>query len=202
MLGKVTCGDPMDVFRHVRAVRDRIEVPTIRSGVGIDRVGGHFISPYLRRLHELIVGSQGCNAVFLTECVGAFHEVLFHGIHIGIIGRGCGFWMRFRFIGFCLCRRFAGVGLAAFHLHTAVNAVPINIKTDLFANVTELDVVVAFDTVGFHLYFPSIDKYAMGAALGHDPGSIRRGGDAHHQQAGKKTGCKTSSLHGVYLQIL
>ena len=83
MLGKVTCGDPMDVFRHVRAVRDRIEIPTIRSGVGIDRVGGHFVGPHLRRLHELITGDQNGNAVFLTECVGTVHDVLFHGIHIG-----------------------------------------------------------------------------------------------------------------------
>ena len=42
----------------------------------------------------------------------------------------------------------------------------------------------------------------MGAALGHDPGGVGRGGDAHHQQAGEKTYYKTSSLHGVYLQIL
>ena len=96
----------------------------------------------------------------------------------------------------------SGVGLSAFHLHTAVNAVPEDIETDLFANVPQLHIVVAVDDIGFHLYFPSIDKYAMGTALGHDPGSIRRGSDASQQQAGKKTGCKTSSLHGVYLHIL
>ena len=50
----------------------------------------------------------------------------------------------------------------------------------------------------------SIDEYdnAMVTALRHDSGSIRRGGDASQQQAGKKTGCKTSSLHRVYLQSL
>lgn len=170
--------------------------------MGIDRVGGHFIGSHLRRLHELVAGGQGCNAVFLTECIGTVHDVLFHCIHIGIIGRGCGFWMRFRFIGFCLCRRFAGVGLAAFHLHTTVNAVPIDLESHCLAHVPELDVVVAFDTVSFHLHFFSIYDNAMVTALRHDPGGIGRGGDAHHQQAGKKTGCKTSSLHGVYLQIL
>ena len=75
-------------------------------------------------------------------------------------------------------------------------------QADLFANVPQLHIVVAVDDIGFHLRFFSIYDNAMVTALCHDPGSIRRGSDASQQQAGKKTGCKTSSLHGVYLHIL
>ena len=95
-----------------------------------------------------------------------------------------------------------GVGLAAFHLHTTVGTVPIDIEANFLANVPQLHIVVAVDDIGFHLRFFSIYDNAMVTALCHDPGSIGRGSDASQQQAGEKTGCKTSSLHGVYLQIL
>ena len=162
----------------------------------------HLIGANLRRLHELVVDAQHSNAIFFTQGIGAVNDVLFHGIHIGIIGGDCGFWLRSGFNDSVLCRFFAGVRFSALHLHTAVLTIPINLETNSLADVPQLHIVVAVDDIGFHLHFFSIYDNAVGAALRHDPGSIRRGGDAHHQQAGKKTGCKTSSLHSVYLHIL
>ena len=156
----------------------------------------HLVGSYLRRLHEPVVDAQCSNAIFAPQRIGAVDDVLFCG------GNIC---LRRMFHGLCLRRlfwRFAGVRLFRFDLHTFGIAVPADIEADLFANVPQLHIVVSFDTIGFHLYFPSIDKYTVGAALCHDPGGIGRGGDASQQQAGEKTGCKTSSLHGVYLQIL
>ena len=161
----------------------------------IDAAGSHFIGSYLCGLHELVAGGQGSDAVFLTERVGAVNDVLFHGIHIGIIGRDCGFWMRFRFIGFCLCRCFAGVGLVAFHLHTAVNAVPIDLKSHCLAHVPQLDVVVAVNDIGFHLHFFSIYDNAMVTALRHDPGGDR--GRAAGQHCADEKTCK----HGENLLL-
>ena len=101
----------VNIFAHILTVGDGNIFATIRSGVGIDRVGGHFIGSHLRGLHELVAGGQGSDAVFLSERVGAVNDVLFHGVYIGIIGRGCGFWLRYRLVGFCLCWRFTGVGV-------------------------------------------------------------------------------------------
>ena len=98
-----------------------------------------------------------------------------------------------------LLRGHAGVGLPAFHLHTAVVTVPIDIEADLFPNVPQLHIVVAVYDIGFHLHLLPINKDAMGAALSHDSGGIGRGGDACQQQAGQETCRKTSSLHRVYL---
>ena len=152
----VPCERPMPISPYlpdIFAVCDRGVFSPVRASVGICAAGSHFVSPHLRRLHELVAGGQGCNAVFLSECVGTVYDILFHGAYIGIIGRGCGFWMRFRFIRFCLCRCFAGVRDAGFHLHTLGIAVPKDLKSHCLAHVPELDVVVAVDDIGFHLHF-------------------------------------------------
>ena len=148
---------------------------------------GHFIGSDLRRLHEFVAGGQGRDAVFLSEPVGAVHDVLFHGVYIGIIGRGCGFWLRFRFIGFCLCWRFTGVGLSAFYLHTAVGAVPIDLKSHCLAHIPQLDIVVAVDGVSGHVGFLSIHKDAVGGERRFQRfHSLRRGSaqsKPHHKTA-------------------
>ena len=143
----------------------------------------HFIGSYLRRLHELIIGSQGSDAVFLTERVGAVNDVLFHGIHIG--GGSCNLRLRYRLVWFRLSRCFAGVGLSTFHLHTAVVAVPINIEADRFANVAEFHIVVSSNTIRFHLHLLPIDKNTMVAAFSEDSRSIG-GSSACDNSADKK----------------
>ena len=103
--------------------------------------------------------------------------------------------MRFRFIGFCLCRCFAGVELVAFHLHTAVNAVPIDLKSHCLAHVPQLDVVVAVNDIGFHLHFFSIYDNAMVTALRRDPG-----GD-HGRAAGQHCADEKTCKHGENLLL-
>ena len=141
--------------------------------MGICAAGGHFIGSYLRGLHEFVAGGQGRDAVFLSERVGAVHDVLFHGVYIGIIGRGCGFWLRFRFIGFCLCWRFTGVGLSAFYLHTTVDRIPVYIETDLLAHVPQLHIVVSSNVVGFHFHLLTIHKDGLPGRFRRDPGCDR-----------------------------
>ena len=162
----------------------------------VDAARSHLVGADLRRLHELVVDAQRGNAIFFAQGIGPIHDVLLCSGNICLRRLLHGLCLRRRY------RRFAGVRLFRFDLYTFGIAVPADIEADLFANVPQLHIVVSFDTIGFHLYFPSINKYTVGAALCHDPGGIGRGGDASQQQAGEKTGCKTSSLHGVYLQIL
>ena len=156
----------------------------------------HLIGADLRRLHELVVDAQHSNAIFFTQGIGAVNDVLLCSGDICLRRLLHGLCLRRRY------RRFAGVRLFRFDLYTFGIAVPADIEADLFANVPQLHIVVAVDDIGFHLHFFSIYDNAMVTALCHDPGSIRRGSDASQQQTGEKTGCKTSSLHRVYLQSL
>ena len=77
--------DAMDIFGHVRTIRDGIEFPAIRSCVRIDGMRSHLIGADLRRLHEPVVDAQRGNAFFTPQRIGAVHDILLHGIHI--IGR-------------------------------------------------------------------------------------------------------------------
>ena len=151
----------MDVFAYIRAVRNGGIFPSIGSGVGVNAAGSHFFCPYLRRLHEFGIDSQSRDALLSAEDIGAVNDVLFHGIHIGIIGGDCGFWLWRGFDDFVLCWFFAGVRFSALHLHTAVLAIPINLETNSLADVPEPHIVAAADVIGGHVGFLSIHKDAV-----------------------------------------
>ena len=61
----------MDIFGHVRTIRDGIEFFAIRPCVRIDSMRSHLIGAHLRRPHELIVDAQRGNAFFTPQRIGA-----------------------------------------------------------------------------------------------------------------------------------
>ena len=156
----------MNVLSHVWTVRNSIILPPVRAGMGVDGVCRHLIRPHLRRLHELVVGGQRCDTPLGAECVGAVHDVLFHGIYIG--SGSCNLRLRYRLVSFHLCGCFTGVGTICFDLHRSVLGIPINIEADRLADVTELEVVVSVDVVRFDLNGSTVEENRRGAALCED----------------------------------
>lgn len=77
--------DAMDILSYIGAIRDGGFFPSIRPGVGVDAAGSHFLCPYLRRLHELVVDTQRGNTISFAQSIGPIHDVLLHGVCI--IGR-------------------------------------------------------------------------------------------------------------------
>ena len=130
--------------------------------MGVDTAGSHFLCPYLRRLHELLVDLQRRNSLLSADSIDAVYNVLFQGIHIGIIGGGCGFWLRNGVDDFSLCRFFTSIRLPTLHLHTFGIAVPIDLEAHRLADVPEPHIVAAADGIGGHVGFLSIHKNAVG----------------------------------------
>ena len=142
----------------------------------IGTCGSHFIGPHLRGAHQLIIGSQSCDASLRTEGVGASYNILLCSTHIRRRSS-----RRNSFSGGSL----AGVRRTGFNLHTSAVRIPEHIEADRFANVAEFHIVVSSNTIRFHLHLLPIDKNTMAAAFSEDSRSIG-GSSACDNSADKK----------------
>ena len=166
VLGQIAVCDTVDILGGVGAVRDRVEGLAVRPCMGVDAGGGHLLRPDLRRLCQLLAGSERRSAVFSADGIGAVDDLLFDGVHILGILPFLGGWAVHQ------DRRLSGVVSGAVHLHAVL---PEHVESHSLPNVPELDVVIPANIIRLHLHPLSVHIDGLGAALCQDACSVSRG---------------------------
>ena len=162
--------DPVDILRHVGAVRYRIILRAVRPGVGVGAGGGHLLSPHLGCLGQHGIGFQSRNAGLPAELVCPVNNLLpdHRDVHFSLRS--------------LLHRSHAGVRRIRVHLDAVL---PVDVEAHLFPGIPQFHVVAAIDIVRLHLHLPAIHIDRLPGGHRRDP---RRGRAAAQRRPQRHAG--------------